>query len=133
MIFVFGGAYQGKLDFAKGKFNIEDERIFTTTESETDFVGAHEKEVENALIIDKIEDFCFACAKEGIEARDYLAEHREKLKDKIIISRDVSQGLVPMDPLERAYREMMGRMMIYLSGEAEQVYRVLAGLGQRIR
>ena len=133
MIFVFGGAYQGKLDFAKERFNIEDERIFTTTESETDFVGAHEKEVENALILDKIEDFCYACAKDGVEARDYLEAHSEELKDKILISRDVSQGLVPMDPTDRAYREMMGRMMIYLSNQSEQVYRVLAGLGQQIK
>ena len=111
MIFVFGGAYQGKLDFAREKFNIEDSQVITLKDDETDFIKTFGSEIKNAVIVDKIEDFCYACAKEGVEARDYLEAHSEELKDKILISRDVSQGLVPMDPTDRVYREMMGRMM----------------------
>ena len=33
MILIFGGAYQGKLDFAKEKFNISDEEVFECTET----------------------------------------------------------------------------------------------------
>ena len=32
MVLIFGGAYQGKLDFAMKKFNIKDTDIFTCTE-----------------------------------------------------------------------------------------------------
>ena len=133
MIFIFGGAYQGKLDFAKEKFNITDKEVITLKDDNYDFVSAFGSELQDAKIVDKIEEFCYACAKEGVEAREYLEAHIDEVKDKIIISRDVSQGLVPMDPLDRAYREMMGRMMIYLSNQSDQAYRVLAGLGQQIK
>lgn len=32
MILIFGGAYQGKLDFAKKKFGVTDRQVFTCTE-----------------------------------------------------------------------------------------------------
>jgi adenosyl cobinamide kinase/adenosyl cobinamide phosphate guanylyltransferase len=68
-----------------------------------------------------------------VEAREILASRRADLTDKILIASDVSQGLVPMDPLDRAYREMMGRTLLYLASEAEQVHRVFCGLGQRLK
>ena len=68
-----------------------------------------------------------------MEAKDILIDNRQKLSDRIIIASDVSQGIVPMDPTERAFREMMGRTMLYLAAEADQVYRVFCGLGQQIK
>ena len=46
---------------------------------------------------------------------------------------DMSQGIVPMDKEERAAREMNGRLMIYLAGEADEVVRVFCGIGERIK
>ena len=80
-----------------------------------------------------LEHFVFGCAKSGMEAKDILIDNRQKLSDRIIIASDVSQGIVPMDPTERAFREMMGRTMLYLAAEADQVYRVFCGLGQQIK
>ena len=34
MIVIFGGAYQGKLDYAKEKFNICDDDVFTCTDNQ---------------------------------------------------------------------------------------------------
>lgn len=41
MILIFGGAYQGKLDFAKKKFGVTDRQVFTCTE---DFEADQEAE-----------------------------------------------------------------------------------------
>ena len=46
---------------------------------------------------------------------------------------DVSQGLVPVDAEQRAFREMNGRLMLYLAAEAGQVHRVFCGLGKRVK
>ena len=62
MVLIFGGAYQGKLDFAMKKFNIKDTDIFTCTEdSFPDF---------SKKIIDRAELFFLKCVKDGIEPRD---------------------------------------------------------------
>jgi len=129
MKFVFGGAYQGKLDYALKEFGIGKEEVYTCTEENWDIFS----EAKDFGLIDKIEDFCWAAYRNGLEAKDVLKEHEDILKNKVVVSRDVSQGLVPMDKDERAYREMMGRMMIYLTSISDEIYRVFCGLGQKIK
>lgn len=125
MVLIFGGAYQGKLDFAMKKFNIKDTDIFTCTEdSFPDF---------SKKIIDRAELFFLKCVKDGIEPRDILCENINILQDKIVIARDISQGIVPIDPVQRAWREASGRAMMYLAGEAEEVYRVFCGLSEKLK
>jgi adenosylcobinamide kinase/adenosylcobinamide-phosphate guanylyltransferase len=125
MVLIFGGAYQGKLDFAMKKFNIKDTDIFTCTEdSFPDF---------SKKIIDRAELFFLKCVKAGIEPRDILCENINMLQDKIVIARDISQGIVPIDSVQRAWREASGRAMMYLAGEAEEVYRVFCGLSEKLK
>jgi len=125
MVLIFGGAYQGKLDFAMKKFNIKDTDIFTCTEDAfPDF---------SKKIIDRAELFFLKCVKDGIEPRDILCENINMLQDKIVIARDISQGIVPIDSVQRAWREASGRAMMYLAGEAEEVYRVFCGLSEKLK
>lgn len=125
MVLIFGGAYQGKLDFAMKKFNIKDTDIFTCTEdSFPDF---------SKKIIDRAELFFLKCVKDGIEPRDILCENINMLQDKIVIARDISQGIVPIDSVQRAWREASGRAMMYLAGEAEEVYRLFCGLSEKLK
>lgn len=123
MVVIFGGAYQGKIDFAKETFNIDDSDIFYCTE---DLGIDYSKKV-----IADLHKFVLKCVKEGFEAKEILGNH--DLSDFIFIMDDVSQGVVPMDKDLRAWREMAGRTMLYLSKEADSVYRVFCGLGQQIK
>lgn len=63
------------------------------------------------------------------EAERYLKEH----PDCVIISDEVGNGIVPVDPFEREYRERLGRMLIEIASRAERVERVICGIGQRIK
>lgn len=130
MIVIFGGAYQGKLEYAKENFNISDEEVFVFGED------CDSTAIDNAMskkVIYGLENFTFACVKAGLEAREVLASRREELADKIIICADISQGIVPLDADQRAWREMNGRCMLWLGREAGRVIRVFCGLGQDIR
>lgn len=46
----------------------------------------------------------------------------------IIISNEVGLGLVPGTPLERAYRDILGRANQLLAAEVDEVYLLVAGL-----
>ena len=84
-------------------------------------------------IIDNLEEFVYACTNEGIEAKEIILESMDKLKDKIVICDDISQGVVSLDKTERAWREMVGRTMLMLGKEAEEVIRVFCGLPDKIK
>lgn len=121
---VFGGAYQGKLDYAKEHFHTGEVFVCSDDLAELDF---------SKDTIYRLEDFVLACVKEGKEAADYLRDHRRQLQGKTVICTDISQGIVPMEAELRALREMTGRAMLYLTREAESVTRVFCGLGQKIK
>ncbi|MBR5229308.1 MAG: bifunctional adenosylcobinamide kinase/adenosylcobinamide-phosphate guanylyltransferase [Firmicutes bacterium] len=126
MTVIFGGAYQGKLQYAQETFNISDDSVFVCQPDSTQIDT-------NKKIIYGLENFTFACVKTGEEAKDLLASFRQELSDKVIVCADISQGIVPLDADQRAWREMNGRCMLWLGREADRVIRVFCGIGRDIK
>ena len=125
MILIFGGSYQGKLEFAKETFGVTENDVFTcTVDSEIDWAKKVLYNLDQAFL---------RHVREGKESRDVLKDHLDQLKDKILIVNDISQGIVPMERENRDWREMTGRAMLYISKEADEVYRVFCGLGSKIK
>ena len=118
MILIIGGAYQGKLDFAKETFGVSD--VFTCTSPEIDFTSK---------CIDHIEVFTASHP----DPVGYFEAHREEWQDSILIMDDISCGVVPMGAENRAWRHKNGRLAQYLSREAEQVSRIFCGLEHRLK
>ncbi len=125
MILIFGGAYQGKLEYAKEHWNFSDDDVFFCDE---DLAIDLSKKV-----ICGLEKFVYACVLEGAEAKSVLKMYDDEfpLRDKIWI--DISQGVVPVDPDRRAWRESVGRTLLWLGKESDEVHRVFCGLGQRLK
>ncbi len=141
MHLIFGGAYQGKLDYAKERYQLKAEDIYFCG-AETDWcspdlgmgdpVPAPEIDFTKKAI-DGLEEFVLSCVCSGVEAKAYLKAHREEWKDSIFICTDISSGVVPCDKKQRAWREMVGRTLMYLGKEAEEVTRIFCGLPQTIK
>ena len=120
MILIIGGAYQGKLTFAKETFGITDADVYICSEDEIDF---------SKRCIYQIEVFT-ACNEDPI---GYFETHREDWQDSILICQDIFCGVVPMGAENRAWRQKTGRLCQYLAGEAQQVSRIFCGLEQRLK
>lgn len=120
MILIVGGAYQGKLDYAKSAFDLTDEDVFRCTGAEIDF---------SRRCINHIEEFVYS----NPDALEFFKTHREQWQDSILICRDIFCGVVPMGAETRAWRQATGRLCQYLAGEAEQVSRIFCGLEQRLK
>jgi adenosyl cobinamide kinase/adenosyl cobinamide phosphate guanylyltransferase len=120
MILIFGGAYQGKLDFAKETFGLTDADIHVCSTGEIDF---------SKRCIYKIEEFTY----NHPDPIGYFHAHREQWQDSILILQDIFCGVVPMGAENRAWRQNTGRLCQYLAGEARQVIRIFCGLEQRIK
>ena len=125
MELIIGGAYQGKTEYAKTQFLLSDEDIFICDyDGKIDF---------SKKCISHIEKFCFYCAENGLEPKDIFSEHQDESADKIIISDDISCGVVPIDKTERLFREATGRLLLMLSEKSKQVTRIFCGLPQRLK
>lgn len=109
MILIIGGACQGKTEYAKAHFGGE----YTI-----------------------VKDYHLRVKRQLKGGQDPLREASEFLNgnDKcVIISDEVGYGLVPVDAFERKYREAVGRVNCYFAKEAEQVIRVICGIGTKIK
>ena len=120
MILIIGGAYQGKLDFAKETFGITDADVHTCTAGNIDF---------SKRCIYKIEEF----SAHHNDPIGYFQAHREEWKNSVLILEDIFCGVVPIGAENRAWRQKTGRLAQYLSREAEQVSRIFCGLEQRLK
>lgn len=121
MVLIIGGAYQGKVAFAKQTFSLAQEDIFSCeVGAEIDF---------SKKCIDKIENFTRSCA----DPIAYFEAHRAQWQNSILILQDIFCGVVPMGEENREWRQSTGRLAQYLSREAEQVSRIFCGLEQRLK
>lgn len=128
MILIIGGAYQGKLDYAKEEYGLTDEDVFTCEEGST-AVGFDEK------IVDHFERYILALIKAGQvpEKAVGMQLRANRYKGRIIICDDISQGIVPMDATERAWREGVGRTMVKIAQQADKVVRVFCGIPEIVK
>lgn len=131
MKLIIGGYAQGKLHYVLQSCHLEEELVVdgklpeqgkaaSRKQKETVVINHFHRWVRSRIEVGE-------CPEEMIRA--YLAEQ----PDCIIICDEIGNGIVPADCLEREYRERLGRILTELAGKAEQVERVICGLGQRIK
>lgn len=109
MILLIGGAYQGKTAYAKEH-----------RKEGYEVINHYHKKVREQL-------------EAGLDPLKEAEKLIEKKHSSIIISDEVGYGLVPMDAFEREYREMVGRVNCCFAKHAEQVIRIVCGIGTRIK
>ena len=80
-----------------------------------------------------IDRWALEAVKNGLEPADLFRANADRLGDKIVITTDISGGIVPMDATLRAWREACGRMNSYLASQADEVWRLFCGIPQRLK
>ncbi len=81
---------------------------------------------ENAPILENLHLLVQETMEQGNDPMTLLP----LLRGQIVICDAVGCGIVPMDRLEREWREAVGRLCCALAAEADLVVRVTAGLPQ---
>lgn len=114
MDLMIGGAYQGKLEYAKKRFGLAEQDICVcTAESEPDFS-------KRCLV--HYEEYIRHCLREGKSINPALRE------DAVIVVEDIFCGVVSMDEEIRAWREECGHALTALALRADTVTRIFCGL-----
>lgn len=126
MILVTGGAYQGKLEFAK---SICEKEIPVIAEGES----AGMEELEQADIIAHFHLYIKRLMEEEKKDEETIQELIRKNPTVILEINQLGCGVVPMDAFDRSYRETVGRISCLLAQQAEQVYLVNCGIPKRLK
>ena len=126
MNLIIGGAYQGKLDYARETYHIQENDIVhcRETDSYIDF---------SKTCVDHIEEFVLSCVRSGQDPVAYFKQHWEDWRQSVLICNDLSCGVVPLDPVMRKWRNETGRLCQFLSREASSVSRIFCGLEQKLK
>jgi len=133
MVLIFGGAYQGKLDYALEKYNLNENDVYRCKADNID--------MPQNKIIYEIDKWVLALIKTGCNGellREKLIHFVGAVCDRprantvrpyeIIICNDISCGIVPVDPDLRMWRETVGRLLADLSKISDGVVRLFCGI-----
>lgn len=126
MHIIFGGAFNGKRQYVKEQpaaralpWHEQD----LPSPGEPAVIAGLEKWIYHQLERCEPEENIVAAIKRVAESPG----------ERIWILTDISRGIVPLDPLERKWRDATGRTYQYLFGAAEKITRIWYGIPQTIK
>ena len=132
MKLVIGGYTQGKLDYVLGEKILTD---FCIVEGKLpnaeQLQGA--KDSAKTVIVNHFHEWMRANILQGKNPEQEILEFVGNNPNSIVISDEIGNGIVPIDSFEREYRERTGRILVKLAEQADEVVRVICGIGQRIK
>lgn len=129
MKLILGGYAQGKLGYAQRELAPLGARVY-----EGRLPGREEQAQEGeTVIVNRLHVWVWECLAKGKEPEKELADFLKRCPGCILICDEIGNGIVPVEEKERAFRERMGRIQTCLARQAEEVIRVLCGIGQKLK
>ena len=127
MKLIIGGTAQGKLEYVLLKYDVQKNMVW-------DGVLPNDMELNgNIVIINHFHQWVKSRMVSGGCPEDEIMSFLDCNEDCIIICDEIGNGIVPIDSFEREYRERTGRILVQLAMRAEEVERIICGIGQKIK
>ncbi len=140
MKLITGGAYQGKLAYAKERYGVQDGWIDGRTCGTEEILTCsgihHFHEYVKRMLQD--EQSTFGLKNDSLIG---LEEQAQSFADRLcgenpeilIVSSELGYGVVPMEKQDRMWREAVGRICTCIAAKSEEVIRVVCGVGVRLK
>ena len=127
MKLIIGGYAQGKLQYVLQNYEVEADMVLDGE------IPEEKEESGKTVVINHFHNWVKKRIAENGCPEEELMSFFERCSDCIIISDEIGNGIVPIDAFEREYRERTGRILVEIAKKAEEVERVICGIGQRIK
>lgn len=126
MVLVIGGKSQGKTEFAKRMFPefvvLDGPSLPEIFPCEEEIIWDGFNHSIRKLVEEKTDEEIVS------QVEDLISK-----KSVVIISDEVGNGIVPLEKIERRYRDLCGRLLVEIASRSKEVYRVICGIGQKIK
>lgn len=126
MWLISGGAFQGKLDYALNILRI-DERVVV------DGLTCSWEELLKMPVVNHFHLWIDRMLKEEQDVKALVEQILKANPGIVIIVDELGCGVVPMEAYDRNYREVTGRICCQLASAAQEVHRVICGIGTVIK
>lgn len=127
MKLVIGGYAQGKLSYVLEKYGLSEDAVWNG------ILPDHTVSGQKSVVVNHLHAWVKDRILHGGDPEKEMETFLNEFEDCILISDEIGNGIVPLDAFEREYRERMGRILILLGKRAEEVVRVICGIGQKIK
>jgi hypothetical protein len=107
------------------RFGLVDSDVYRCSEGNDDLPG-------NSKLIYELDKWILALVKSGIDVDSAVKRFIAGNRDAIVICNDISCGVVPVDAVQRAWREAVGRALAALAHESDEVVRLFCGIPTRM-
>ena len=124
MKLIIGGAFQGKKTFAK------------TLCPDIEFIDGQICDPEAIFTCKGIyhfHEYIRNCLKNGQDCVMLGEELIRRTPSRVGGTTELGYGVVPIEAFDREYRERTGRVCTVLAAASDEVYRVVCGVGVRIK
>ena len=125
MVLIFGGAYQGKFSYARERFGLTDADIYCCPDGDT--------KVPAGRAVYGFERWILALLDAGRDVLPAVRSFIAASSDTVVISRDISCGVVPADPRLRAWRDETGKALAMVARASDEAVRLFCGIPSRIK
>ncbi len=126
MKLIIGGGYQRKMEYA---LSLIGDREIEIAEGE----NCTMEEVCKKPLIHNFHQFLRRMIEEEKDLESVIKFILKANPDVMIVTDEIGSGIVPVDEFDRMAREQTGRACCMLAKEAEEVHRVIAGIGMKIK
>ena len=145
MILVIGGYAQGQLDYVRATYKVREQDIYSgqmpsqvrDTPRDRDvnpvFARQSTEHGETWIVIDKFNEWAIRELHAGREPMDAIRRLIERYPNCILISDEIGNGIVPVEESARNIRDAVGGLQVKMAEQADEVIRVICGLGQKIK
>lgn len=118
MIMITGGAYQGKKDFAKTRFDCE---ILNGDNCDL-------KSVFTAKCVSNYHQLVKRLVENGDDVVSYTERLCRENPNLIVIINEIGCGIVPLEKSDRIWREQVGRAGSLIAKNSDTVVRLICGI-----
>lgn len=123
MILITGGAYEGKVNYARKRFNCE---IIDGEKCNIDSVFTAE-------CICNFHEFVKRLIENKIDVTEFTEQICSKNPKLIVITNEIGCGIIPLEKSDRFWREQAGRAGCIIAEKSDIVIRLCCGIATVIK
>lgn len=129
-----GGCCQGKKEYVLKLHPECKNQVLEGENFPTDWDGMiKELQAFENPVINHLHLWVRKCLEQQADVEQLSDQLLEAYPELIFICDEIGNGIVPIDALERDYRERTGRLQIRIAERAERVERIVCGISQRLK
>ena len=127
MKLVIGGYAQGKLNYVLNKYDPKTIEVINAK------IPENIENLKGTVIIHQFHNWVRRKLTYEEQPEKEIFDFIKRYPDCVIISDEIGNGIVPIEAFEREYRERTGRILVEMAKKADEVERVICGIGQKIK